>query len=893
MTPGRRSAGLPAALDRLVCLLMVVVPGLAHGQPTWVEDFKNPVGGFDRRWKVVKPAGSTTQVEFESTGETARLCVRGSPNAYASVVTSDWIDWDTRSNRWLQIQVPNLEFGERTKVLVHSSMGAGGWALLHDEWGAIPGQGPQPQTMDVNAAIPAGSQQILLMFEIVDNVWGDPPEGAEVNLDWIKAGMPGHSILPADAPKPTMPIEGETVGNLPMLGWSAPAGYGANRYSVSLSRDPLFSDASTLTALDSVFGTRFQVRTKLSPGRWYWKVSATGAEGLSGPFSALTGDPAFDPRDPRSRRHSSFVVSEALTAAGAVRPFSNRMGSQGFRAEYRFSGDPVLVEQARRCLELGSQSYKFLLGWDQYRTVYPDLAELPPSARRSIVELVQNEPAYKRIFEMPFQFYSMWTYAMGVPYWHFGNGLSAEHAQEEYRQIYDLTRLLMQRYQNTGKTFLIGHWEGDWVLLEGYDYHGVPRETMIQGMIDWYRLRQRAVEDARRSLPDIQGVLVIHYAEVNLIEKAMEGKATVASRVLPHVAVDAVSYSAYDATNFRFELPHRLHQHLDYLWWNSRFTGAWPHGRPVFIGEFGFGGADPIVAGLTDQAAAQAAHTWGCPLIQFWSVYPSSPDSRSSLIDRDAQPTGSHEVLRRFIVGSSNLRGASLAWLGRDPFEEEHNGFGALAGLHLGSEALRFVLDSARFRAATTHRDFVETVIRRATGVVDSGSPAALQWVASLESGQLTRFQCLLQILDSAAFHPAVSEAEFSRYLNGLRSGAWDLPSPLPPVPRSTLYLQALDSESFTQQGLAIGATGTLPEVDALRWGVNVARMPIVLTWKSGAPGIVLQLFGHTGANYRIESSPDLRKWGAFSTVVMVDGAASVVVGQGTDGERFFRVVAE
>jgi hypothetical protein len=195
-------------------------------------------------------------VEFESTGETARLCVRGSPNAYASVVTSDWIDWDTRSNRWLQIQVPNLEFGERTKVLVHSSMGAGGWALLHDEWGAIPGQGPQPQTMDVNAAIPAGSQQILLMFEIVDNVWGDPPEGAEVNLDWIKAGMPGHSILPADAPKPTMPIEGETVGNLPMLGWSAPAGYGANRYSVSLSRDPLFSDASTLTALDSVFGTR-------------------------------------------------------------------------------------------------------------------------------------------------------------------------------------------------------------------------------------------------------------------------------------------------------------------------------------------------------------------------------------------------------------------------------------------------------------------------------------------------------------------------------------------------------------------------------------------------------------------------------------------------------------
>jgi hypothetical protein len=832
-------------------------------------------------------------VEFDSTGETGRLRVEGGTDAYASVVTTDWIDWDTQSNRWLQIQVPNLEFGERIKVLGYSSKGSGSWKLLHDEWNSIPGQGSQPQTIDVNAVIPPGSQQILLMLEVVDNVWGDPPGGAEVHMDWIKAGMTGDSGAPREAPVPTAPADGETVGDLPLLRWDPPNGFEGNRYSLSLSRDPLFSDSSTRTALDSVLGTQFAVRTRLSPGKWYWKVSATGPNGMSGPFSAMASDPAFDPRDPRARRFHSFVVAETMPNLEEIPPFSTRMGSQGFRSEYRTSGDPLVVEQARRCLELGSQSYKFLLGWDQYRAVYPDLAELPASRRASIVDLLQNESAYAQVFDMPFQFYCMWTYAMGIPYWHFGNGLSEQHAREEYRQIYDLTRWLMLRYQNTGKTFLLGHWEGDWVLLEGYEARGIPREKMIQGMIEWYRLRQRAVDDARKSLPDVRRVWVGHYAEVNLVEKALEGKPTVASRVLPHVAVDAVSYSAYDATNIRLEQPRRLHRHLDYLWWNSRFTGAWPHGRPVFIGEFGLGGNDAAEAVLADLAAAQSAHTWGCPLIQFWSVYQSTPESKSSLINPDGRPTGSYQVLRSFIVGSSHLWGACLAWLGRQPLEEEHNGFGAQPRRHLASEALRFVLDSARFRSTSSPRQFVESAARRTTGAFNEGDPEIQRWIAALEAGTLTRFQCLLMMLDSTSFHSAVSDGEFSRYLNGLRLGAWASRDPLPKGPRSAMYLQAIDTDSFANQSVLDGSKLVPLEPDDLIWGVHLTRMPMVLEWKTGTAGISLELLGHTGARYRVESSRDLRKWEPFRTVVATEGAASVAVGQGTDGSTFFRVVQE
>lgn len=877
----------------VACFLGILLTGAMMAQPTWVEDFKNPIGGFDHGWIVAQPSGSTSQVELQSNGEIGRLKIQGELNAYASITTSQWIDWNTQSNRWIQILVPNLEFGERIKVLAHSSKAIGGWAILHDEWLEIPGQGPQPQTIDVNASIPTGTQQILLMIEIVDNIWGDPPNGAEVHIDWIKAGMPGEAAMPEDAPVPTTPIEGETVNGYPVLGWRPPNGFQGNRYSISLSQDPLFSGTSTITLLDRVIGTNVSLSSKLSAGRWYWKVSATGVGGLSGPFSRAASDPAFDPRDPRSRRYPSFIVQEDKEQAQVSRPFATRLGSQGFRAQYQFSTDPVLVEQAKECLRLGSQSYKFLLGWDQYRTVYPDLPELPPSKRKSLLDIVENEKAYTEVFEMPFRFYCMWTYAMGIPYWHFRDGLSDAHAQAEYQQVYDLTRHLISRYQNTGKAFLIGHWEGDWVLLEGYDYHGIPRERMIEGMTEWYRMRQKAVDDARNSLPGAKGVSVYHYAEVNLVEKALQGMATVASRVLPQVAVDAVSYSAYDATNYRLEMPSRLHRHLDFLWWNSRFTGAWPHGRPVFIGEFGLGGNDRVEAGLSNLAAVRAAQAWGCPLVQFWSVYESSVESTSSLIDSDSRSTEDHRTLRRSIVGGAHLRGASMAWLGREPLEEEYNAFGAQPDVHLGSQALRFVLACPRFRSGTSNQEFIDAAFRRMTRGFDAGSPLAVELVAGLESGAMTRWSCLISILDSSAFRSAISDREFSRYLNGISSGVWDSAAPLPPGPRSSLYLRALDDAPFADQSVAHGISGVSMVVDSLRWASDLALNPVLLAWSTGDSGLAIEVYGQTRGRYRVEVCADLETWVLIAIVVAIDGSAPVPVVVDGVNDRFFRVVAD
>lgn len=877
----------------MTCLFLAFFSIRTAGQPIWVEDFNHPIRGFNHEWTVSAPSGSPDDLDLSSNGETARLKIGTTPNAYASILTKNWIDWDTRSNRWVQISVPNLEFGERIKVLAHSSKEGGSWRILHDEWAEIPGQGAQPQTLDLNAAIPPGSQQVLLMIELVDNIWGDPPAGAQVHIDWIKAGMPPTAAAPSQPPQPEKPIEGETVGNYPSLAWRPPTGFEKNLYSLTLSLDPLFSDSSTITLRDQVVGTNLTLTTRLQPGRWYWKVSATGTGGLSGPFSTLSPDPAFDPRDPRSRRHSSFVVQDEPQHSRHSGPMAIRMGSQGFGAPYRFSSDPVLVEQAKACLKLGSQSYKFMLGWDHYRTVYSDLPELPPSKRATLTQLVENEKAYSDIFAMPFRFYCMWTYAMGIPYWHFRDGLSEAHAQAEYNQLYDLTRHLISKYQNAGKTFLLGHWEGDWVLLEGYDPLQTPREQMIAGMISWYQIRQKAVEDARNSLPDSKGVWVYHYAEVNLVEKALQGRATVASRVLPHVAVDAVSYSAYDATSFRLEMPSRLNRHLDYLWWNSRFTGSWPHGRPVFVGEFGLGGSDRAESTRANYEAARAAHVWGCPLIQFWSVYQSSKESTSALIDASARTTDDYHMLRRFIVGSSHLRGATRAWLGREPLEAELNAFGALPEMHLGTRALQFVLNSPRFASSMGNREFVRTAFSRTTRSFDPENPLAVQLMGALDSGAISRWSCLLSILDSSSFRSAVSDKEFSRYLNGISSGEWGSEYPIPPEPRSQLYLRALDSEAFGETSVRDGAFGTLLATDSLRWAADLAQCPVHLAAGMDQAALLLSIKGHTGAKYRIEESADLMRWNRVGQVDALDGSAQFRVDAHTAIHQFFRAVAE
>ena len=83
----------------------------------------------------------------------------------------------------------------------------------------------------------------------------------------------------------------------------------------------------------------------------------------------------------------------------------------------------------------------------------------------------------------------------------------------------DKQRYFLTNYNNSGKTFYLGHWEGDGYLKVN-DWTTNPSPATIQGMIGWLNNRQQAVDDAKRDTV-YTNVNVFNYAEGNRVRDAM------------------------------------------------------------------------------------------------------------------------------------------------------------------------------------------------------------------------------------------------------------------------------------------------------------------------------------------------------------------------------------
>ena len=220
---------------------------------------------------------------------------------------------------------------------------------------------------------------------------------------------------------------------------------------------------------------------------------------------------------------------------------------------------------------------------------------------------------------MPFAYYVIWTYAFMPRWWN--KGFPAEDQEKEYREFYDLTAHLLKTYNGTGKTFFLGHWEGDWHLrpdLNTKTDDGVTPES-LQGMTDWLNARQRAVDDAKRRTPH-RGVQVYHYTEVNHVSAiAMAGRPCLTNRVLPRTNVDFVSYSTYDSLD---DILNKIPRALDYI--ETKLPSK-PGiaGKRVFIGEYGFA-AHTYPEADRDRRSRQVMRVgleWGCPFVLSWAMY--------------------------------------------------------------------------------------------------------------------------------------------------------------------------------------------------------------------------------------------------------------------------------
>lgn len=297
---------------------------------------------------------------------------------------------------------------------------------------------------------------------------------------------------------------------------------------------------------------------------------------------------------------------------------NSRVGTQTIGPNYHFTESGPLVETALGILEMGSDILKINLRPESYG--------IEAAGDLSLVEIASQVSDFRAVLDMPFRTILFWAQPRTNQRTRTLDTCQIE--QEEcaiYRQMYDLTAWLLRTYSGSGKTFLLGNWEGDWILLGGYDFTRDPDPDAIAALRYNFHIRQKAVEDARREVPH-ENVMVGHYIEVNRpLDARDRGMKRLTNCVLPHVPVDLVSYSAYDSLK-----PDRVSEALDYIESQAQFTPYFDgqYERKVFVGEYDAyqdyhvnGYASPDRQVENTLAVIKAAIAWGAPFVLFWEFY--------------------------------------------------------------------------------------------------------------------------------------------------------------------------------------------------------------------------------------------------------------------------------
>ena len=285
--------------------------------------------------------------------------------------------------------------------------------------------------------------------------------------------------------------------------------------------------------------------------------------------------------------------------------------------KYHLTDKDFLNEGAEQILALGSRVIK--VWFHNPRKSYSFNSQWPQM--NSLVEIAQSK-YFRKLFDKPFNTYIMMCFSFGenAAYWR--NGITSEQKLDEQRQFYELTKYLLTTYKGTGKTFILQHWEGDWLIRGNYDRNVDPTPKAISGMIDWLNARQEGVNRARKEV-GTDGVWVYHAAEVNRVVSTMkEGRPNMVDKVLPHTKLDLVSYSAWDATAEYSDNSQILREALDFIAKNMPDNVEFGD-RNIYVGEFGMpeNKFSPEKIQKVIPGAVETALDWGCPYIVYWQLY--------------------------------------------------------------------------------------------------------------------------------------------------------------------------------------------------------------------------------------------------------------------------------
>ncbi len=353
--------------------------------------------------------------------------------------------------------------------------------------------------------------------------------------------------------------------------------------------------------------------------------------------------------------------------------YNVRVGTETFAGLYHFTSNTLLVETAQAITNMGSDTIKCYLGPD---TSFQSGVTLPSSIT-NLMLLARNEPSYHQVLDMPFRHFIMWAYpfSTGIPFGD-GNYTPTEQAND-YREMYDLTTYLLTNYNNSGKTFYLGHWEGDGYLSVN-NWTTNPSPAVVTAMVAWENNRQKAVDDAKAA-NGFTNMNVYYYAEANRVRDAMlngtNNNVRMINYVIPYVTnLDYISYSSYDAQNLSTS---DLYTTLNYMeaHFPTNKAGRVP-GERMWIGEYGWGGNSTDSQEPMNRAYIQRLLNWqgstgALQFILFWEMYDNEAGKNFCLIDSNDVKVASWYLQQRFFNNARLLTAQFKETNGRLPNDAE------------------------------------------------------------------------------------------------------------------------------------------------------------------------------------------------------------------------------
>lgn len=297
-----------------------------------------------------------------------------------------------------------------------------------------------------------------------------------------------------------------------------------------------------------------------------------------------------------------------------------RLGATHYDGRYYFTQKPYLLEGCDALQKLGYGIAKFWFGRSLTGYNYNSDWGFTPETR--LVDVARH-PYFVQAFDYPFSTFALEIFPVDRSQ-SFDDPNSTFAADEQ--QFYDLALHLLRTYSRRNVTFLLQHWEGDWMLRANagrqWEPGGPPGvDVRCQAFARWLAARQRGVERARAEAGRTR-CRVYHAAEVNRVLDATKGIPTLTSHVLPHVAVDYVSWSCYDGANN----PVDLWRGIDLIRHHMRPSPALGR-KAVFIGEIGRpenGRTETEIVEWWDRAMG-VCFAQRIPYIIHWELYCNEP----------------------------------------------------------------------------------------------------------------------------------------------------------------------------------------------------------------------------------------------------------------------------